>query len=833
MQGTLDASDSGVDHLEQMAMVQSSETTTSPLLDLPTSASELRVRALSTEEIVSQLSTSTAHADPSGGVECLKSPRSIEPQNQGLKSQLDSSAASLDANALEFFPTSLYSTPNAHKCFPVKLMESLKHRHANSCDQMATNPNVVTKESLLNSQDVHESSDTSYVLPRVSDHRQTFVSEVHFFGNHVASERSGYGCFHERAIHLGFPVASPGTFALPPPTIQHTSHSPVFHPIVKMLPSQPTLAPLIAAPVQMLPGCTPKVPHQVIGLVDDQQRSSSRSLRRSLSCYSHGIWKEHVSRTLLIVGLPGHISETHVRRELECWGAIRGIQLDVHEQCLQVQVQFYDLRSAREALQGMRSQFVAHHTRHYSHLWEGGFLRTGILCGVLVAVQYTSSWGMAVPDAQNQGTLVLFNVGSEVNVQDIRCIFEAYGNVREVREAPTKRQHKFVEFYDVRAAAAAWLALNGKEICGKYVKIEFSRQGGAMSRLQMGTKDKACQETLNPSLCVNYCTWNGHGFYGFNPYWTNTQLVQGSDVYAHAQGVSMHSPMDFCLAGDPCSLTMTIHPEMGSREDDTGRRANREGVASGIRVLQTYGPGAAAPQPYCSGGPFKDRNVAAPRFSKSHTNFQFNEVDMYVDQNKPRTTLMIQNIPNKYSQKMLLSTLDQYCLEANNNLGVGDPEAAYDFMYLPIDFKNKCNLGYAFVNFTSPQATHGFYKAFHSKAWEEFNSRKICEITFARLQGRMALEDHFKNSRFACDTEEYLPVLFVPPRNGANGSQPIVAVGQMGVCHDGLLSRSKGQFVSPGSIIHEEQGISQSGGENGEGSISRSSGHALETNESN
>lgn len=40
-----------------------------------------------------------------------------------------------------------------------------------------------------------------------------------------------------------------------------------------------------------------------------------------------------------------------------------------------------------------------------------------------------------------------------------------------------------------------------------------------------------------------------------------------------------------------------------------------------------------------------------------------------------RTTLMVKNIPNKYTQKMLLSTVDELC------------RGTYDFFYLPIDFK--------------------------------------------------------------------------------------------------------------------------------------------------
>jgi hypothetical protein len=56
----------------------------------------------------------------------------------------------------------------------------------------------------------------------------------------------------------------------------------------------------------------------------------------------------------------------------------------------------------------------------------------------------------------------------------------------------------------------------------------------------------------------------------------------------------------------------------------------------------------------------------------------------------PRTTVMVKNIPNKYTQRNLLDLIDV------NYAGT------YDFFYLPIDFKNKCNLGYAFINFRNP-----------------------------------------------------------------------------------------------------------------------------------
>lgn len=59
---------------------------------------------------------------------------------------------------------------------------------------------------------------------------------------------------------------------------------------------------------------------------------------------------------------------------------------------------------------------------------------------------------------------------------------ELYIVSSQIRETPHKRHHKFIEFYDVRAAEAALRALNRSDIAGKRIKLEPSRPGGARRR---------------------------------------------------------------------------------------------------------------------------------------------------------------------------------------------------------------------------------------------------------------------------------------------------------------------------------------------------------------
>lgn len=79
---------------------------------------------------------------------------------------------------------------------------------------------------------------------------------------------------------------------------------------------------------------------------------------------------------------------------------------------------------------------------------------------------------------------------------------------------------------------------------------------------------------------------------------------------------------------------------------------------------------------------------------------------------------MIKNIPNRYDSRTLKNDIDYYF------------DNTYDLLYLVMDFKNKCNLGYAFINFTHPFYIVDFYYKFNLKGWNRYNSTKVKILLF-------------------------------------------------------------------------------------------------------
>ncbi|XP_059437590.1 protein terminal ear1 homolog [Corylus avellana] len=163
-----------------------------------------------------------------------------------------------------------------------------------------------------------------------------------------------------------------------------------------------------------------------------------------------------------------------------------------------------------------------------------------------------------------------------------------------------------------------------------------------------------------------------------------------------------------------------------------------------------------------------------------------------------KTTIMIRNIPSKYTRNMLVEFLDDHCMLENQKLNTKNSEehvvSAFDFVYLPIDFRTGCNKGYAFVNFTDPRAVWKFYLAAHKQTWKLFHSHKIREISLARLQGGELLR-HFESMGFPCESEQVLPVCFSPPRDG---SRELVKEMVVGRC-TGMTGKQQQQQLLSGS----------------------------------
>ena len=56
-------------------------------------------------------------------------------------------------------------------------------------------------------------------------------------------------------------------------------------------------------------------------------------------------------------------------------------------------------------------------------------------------------------------------------------------------------------------------------------------------------------------------------------------------------------------------------------------------------------------------------------------------------------------------------------------------------------------MGYAFINFAHPAFIIDFYFEYNKKPWRNrCNSNKICELRYAKFQGRDMLGEHFKGS---------------------------------------------------------------------------------------
>ncbi|KAL7129164.1 hypothetical protein ABFS83_13G045600 [Erythranthe nasuta] len=601
--------------------------------------------------------------------------------------------------------------------------------------------------------------------------------------------------------------------------------------------------------------------------------SLSESINGSISHYAFGNgaatvvgehpYGEHPSRTLFVRNINSNVEDSELKSLFEEYGDIRTLYTACKHRGF-VMISYYDIRAARTAMRGLQNKPLRRRK---------------------LDIHFSIPKDNPSEKDVNQGTLVVFNLDASVSNDDLRQIFGAYGEIKEIRETPYKRHHKFIEFYDVRAAEAALKALNRSDIAGKRIKLEPSRPGGTRrSIMQQLTQEQELDEARSllhqvgspivnspPGILINGSWQNIGSPVEPNPL-HNSYSPVGSNQSPGLASIllprQISSPVKISPIGkDPSRLAYQQHfsvpgailspSPISSFSDSKGSSVgtlsgpqflwgsptiqpdhiNSPATSSFSRPLISNVHGIGLPHLH---GPFLrshhhhhvgsapsgvqlDRHFGffpnspesssymnkaafglAPNFGRNNGNRAFNgnfvgsgspssrmmsmpsngalyfginssfgdgiidrgrirrgdsgvmmdnkrqyqlDLEKILNGEDIRTTLMIKNIPNKYTSKMLLAAIDE------------THKGAFDFLYLPIDFKNKCNVGYAFINMVSPSHIISFFEAFNGKKWEKFNSEKVAFLAYARIQGKIALISHFQNSSLMNEDKRCRPIV--------------------------------------------------------------------------
>ncbi|KAK8958226.1 Protein MEI2-like 2 [Platanthera guangdongensis] len=623
---------------------------------------------------------------------------------------------------------------------------------------------------------------------------------------------------------------------------------------------------------------------------------------------------EHPSRTLFVRNINSNVEDSELRSLFEQYGDIRSMYTHCKHRGF-VMISYYDIRHARNAMRALQNKPLRRRK---------------------LDIHFSIPKDNPSDKDLNQGTLVVFNLDPSVSIDDLRQIFGAFGEVKEIRETPHKKHHKFIEYYDVRAAEDALRSLNKCDIAGKKIKLEPSRPGGARrSLMQQLSQDLEHDEMRNyrhqvgsplansppgtwthfsspadnsplksfghspvlsgcnhittnhlseltsmlfpmvsnsvkiapigkehnklnriepltsnsihgvpflhshsfperageliPNLSFSPCTMDssdspvssaseigtltGPQFLWGSPHhltehdqtcsWSRTSLGHSSisngqvhsfpysthhgllsaphhvgsapsgvpferhfDQLNEASESSFVRPVSFGkigICGNEGSLMVNSVPPRGPVSPSSSLFGSfSENASPGFRMtghifpasFHYTGHGCNSLEEFTERGrTLRADNNGNPLDGKKQ--FQL-DLDRIISGEDTRTTLMIKNIPNKYTSKMLLAAINE------------NYKGAYDFLYLPIDFKNKCNVGYAFINMASPSHIISFYQAFNGKRWEKFNSEKVASLAYARIQGRAALVSHFQNSSLMNEDRRCRPILF--NSDGVKGS---------------------------------------------------------------
>eukprot|EP00434_Breviolum_minutum_P043985 symbB.v1.2.039238.t1/scaffold6433.1/size18149/2 len=208
-------------------------------------------------------------------------------------------------------------------------------------------------------------------------------------------------------------------------------------------------------------------------------------------------------------------------------------------------------------------------------------------------------------------------------------------------------------------------------------------------------------------------------------------LWPGKTYFGIAQTKVLMAPVDGKVSLSLCQML------------ESEKKAAAAALKAGTDDEEHTAPPKKSFQPYHAQSVPKSEDLEAVAFSRQNSG-EVGDV----------TTMMLRNIPNKYTQNSLLQEI--------NDLGFA---GTFDFFYLPMDVHNRSNVGYAFINFLRPDDAELFRHKFSDHRFQRFQSRKISSVCTAHVQGLHENLRHFQNRAVThARNDQYRPVVF---RNGS------------------------------------------------------------------
>ncbi|KAG5223731.1 protein MEI [Salix suchowensis] len=381
-------------------------------------------------------------------------------------------------------------------------------------------------------------------------------------------------------------------------------------------------------------------------------------------------------------------------------------------------------------------------------------------------------------------TLFVRNINSNVEDSELkailRCILSTscsalfefqYGDIRTLYTACKHRGFVMISYYDIRAARNAMNALQNKPLRRRKLDIHYSIPKEIHQRkIEPG---HSMVFNLDSSVSIDeICQIFGvHGeikevidHHKFIEYYDIRDAEAALSALNRSEIAGKQIKVETSLLGALEGISLMKFLMQQSEHEQTEPHLFKALSCSSPQMCHMF-PGRnsmISMHHHLVSPNERVRNLSHRRIesNSNHSDKKLFELDIdcILRGEDNRTTLMIKNIPNKYTSKMLLAAIDDHC------------RGTYDFIYLPIDFKNKCNVGYAFINMIDPQQIIPFHKVFDGKKWEKFNSEKVAYLAYARIQGKAALIAHFQNSSLMNEDKRCRPILF--HTDGPNAGDP-------------------------------------------------------------